>query len=80
MESESVLRRTIWRSIRGLWLVNTYMLIEWSLRTRRNVTVQLLRRRFEVKDANGGYRMIDGEGVIGLQPNIGARGNPSVYI
>lgn len=33
-----------------------------------NITVQLLRRRFQINDSNGENRIIEGEGVIGLQP------------
>ncbi len=39
-----------------------------QIENNSDYTVQLLRRKWEIFDANGTYRQVDGEGVIGQQP------------
>lgn len=39
-----------------------------TIENRSGFTVQLLRRHWQVKDSDGAFRQIEGEGVIGLMP------------
>jgi ApaG protein len=44
---------------------------EICIENTTDYTVQLLRRSWQIIDANGILREIEGEGVVGLQPTIG---------
>jgi ApaG protein len=42
-------------------------------------TIQLLSRHWDIKDSNGEWREVDGEGVVGVQPMI-ANGKQFQYV
>ena len=44
-----------------------------------NFTIQLLSRHWDIKDSNGEWREVDGEGVVGVQPMI-ANGKQFQYV
>ena len=44
-----------------------------------NFTIQLLSRHWDIKDSNGEWREVDGEGVVGVQPII-ANGKQFQYV
>ena len=50
-----------------------------TIRNESNVTVQLLRRHWHIRDSNNILREVEGEGVIGKQPVI-APGEEHTYI
>ena len=42
-----------------------------NIQNNNSIPVKLLRRKWHIYDSNGSFREVEGEGVVGVQPEIG---------
>ena len=70
-EGVSVSVETFYQPTQSNPLKSEYMFAyRITIENRSHVPVQLLRRHWYIKDSNGSFREVEGEGVVGQQPLI----------